>query len=275
MATQATQQRAARGRAAPAAAIDPVTVEVIRGAMETVAYEMATHVSLVGHHADPEPEQRAQRDHPRRARRAGGALGRDPAVHALLDPARALRARVLQGGGAERRRRAGRQRSLPRRRPPAGLQRLRAGGGGRRAGADRLDPVSPRRHRRRHARRLQRRGDRHLGGGRALPRAQALRPRRRAPRPHLHAEGEQPHADLHRRPARAGRRGPARREAPEGDHRALRRPRREGGRRSLDRVRGAPLPRGGGVLAGRQSTRRTPGSTTIRSAIRTSTSTSR
>ncbi len=46
MATQATQQRAVRSRAAPAASIDPVTVEVIRGAMETVAYEMATHVSL-------------------------------------------------------------------------------------------------------------------------------------------------------------------------------------------------------------------------------------
>ena len=46
MATQAAQQRAVRGRAAPAAGIDPVTVEVIRGAMETVAYEMATHVSL-------------------------------------------------------------------------------------------------------------------------------------------------------------------------------------------------------------------------------------
>ena len=46
MATQATQQRASLGRAAPAAPIDPVTVEVIRGAMETVAYEMATHVSL-------------------------------------------------------------------------------------------------------------------------------------------------------------------------------------------------------------------------------------
>src|SRR4026209_1588995 len=29
-----------------ATAVDPVTVEVIRGAMETVAYEMATHVSL-------------------------------------------------------------------------------------------------------------------------------------------------------------------------------------------------------------------------------------
>jgi hypothetical protein len=33
-------------RGAEGAAIDPVTVEVIRGAMETVAYEMATHVSL-------------------------------------------------------------------------------------------------------------------------------------------------------------------------------------------------------------------------------------
>ncbi|MFQ5514717.1 MAG: hydantoinase B/oxoprolinase family protein [Myxococcota bacterium] len=30
----------------PTAAVDPVTAEVIRGAMETVAYEMATHVSL-------------------------------------------------------------------------------------------------------------------------------------------------------------------------------------------------------------------------------------
>src|SRR5262245_4561852 len=31
---------------APTPVVDPVTVEVIRGAMETVAYEMATHVSL-------------------------------------------------------------------------------------------------------------------------------------------------------------------------------------------------------------------------------------
>src|SRR4030095_377974 len=34
----------------PATAVDPVTVEVIRGAMETVAYEMATHVSLTATH---------------------------------------------------------------------------------------------------------------------------------------------------------------------------------------------------------------------------------
>ena len=39
-------------------------------------------------HADPEPEQRAQRDDPRRPRRARGALGRHPAVHAQLDACR-------------------------------------------------------------------------------------------------------------------------------------------------------------------------------------------
>ncbi|HSJ99383.1 MAG TPA: hydantoinase B/oxoprolinase family protein, partial [Myxococcota bacterium] len=34
------------GSAAPEPALDPITAEVIRGALETVAYEMATHVSL-------------------------------------------------------------------------------------------------------------------------------------------------------------------------------------------------------------------------------------
>ena len=48
--------------------------------------------------------------------------------------------------------------------------------------ADRVDPVPPRRHRRRHAGRLQRRRARHLGRGRALPGGEALRPRRRAAR---------------------------------------------------------------------------------------------
>jgi N-methylhydantoinase B len=41
MATQSQSPSAIR-----VADVDPVTVEVIRGAMETVAYEMATHVSL-------------------------------------------------------------------------------------------------------------------------------------------------------------------------------------------------------------------------------------
>ena len=40
----ATQPKPLFPEAVPA--VDPVTVEVIRGAMETVAYEMATHVSL-------------------------------------------------------------------------------------------------------------------------------------------------------------------------------------------------------------------------------------
>ncbi len=157
-------------------------------------------------HTDPQPEQRAQRDDPRRARRARRALGRHPAVHAQLHAAGALRDRVLQGRGAERGRRAGRERSLSRRRTPARLQRVRTRGRRRRARADRVDPVSSRRHRRRYAGRLQRRGDRHLGRGCALPGREALRPRRRAPRHHLPAQGEQPHAHVHRRPARAGRR---------------------------------------------------------------------
>ena len=47
MATQPEQSAAlAASRRAAQSSIDPVTVEVIRGALETVAYEMATHVSL-------------------------------------------------------------------------------------------------------------------------------------------------------------------------------------------------------------------------------------
>ena len=38
--------RTESGAAPRAGALDPIEVEVIRGAMETVAYEMATHVSL-------------------------------------------------------------------------------------------------------------------------------------------------------------------------------------------------------------------------------------
>ena len=45
-----------------AAAVDPVTVEVIRGAMETVAYEMATHVSLTA--CSPCPGERSDPLHP-------------------------------------------------------------------------------------------------------------------------------------------------------------------------------------------------------------------
>src|SRR5689334_15138955 len=44
--TRPLSASASRARRASAASIDPVTAEIIRGAMETVAFEMATHVSL-------------------------------------------------------------------------------------------------------------------------------------------------------------------------------------------------------------------------------------
>jgi N-methylhydantoinase B len=46
MERQVASHAARAGARAEAGAVDPVTVEVLRGAMETVAYEMATHVSL-------------------------------------------------------------------------------------------------------------------------------------------------------------------------------------------------------------------------------------
>ena len=111
----------------PDGAVDPVTVEVIRGAMETVAYEMATHVSLTA--TTPILNQSNERnatilDGARRARRA---LGRHPAVHAVARRCRcASRSSSSRQDGLNDGRRAGRERSLPRRRPPARLQRVRA-----------------------------------------------------------------------------------------------------------------------------------------------------
>ncbi len=46
MATQTVLTRTPAGSPEARPRIDPVSAEVIRGAMETVAYEMATHVSL-------------------------------------------------------------------------------------------------------------------------------------------------------------------------------------------------------------------------------------
>ena len=44
-----------RGRTVADPQVDPVTAEVVRGAMETVCFEMATYVSAHRDHADPEP----------------------------------------------------------------------------------------------------------------------------------------------------------------------------------------------------------------------------
>ena len=233
-------------------AVDPVTAEVIRGAMETVCFEMATYVSLT-------------------------------ATTPILNQSNERNATILDARGALAALSVGIPQFMLTSTLPVrfaleflGEEELHEGdvfvandpyhGGGhlpdynvfapvvdrRRARADRIDPVPPRRHRRRRAGRLQRRRDRHLGRGRALPGREGLRPRRRAPRHHLRAAGEQPHPDLHRRPARADRRRAARRAAARRDHRALRRRRGAGGLPSLDRLRRAALPRGGGGVARRR-----------------------
>ena len=249
-------------------------------AMETVCFEMATYVSRTATTPILNQSQRAQRHHPRRPGPPRRAVGRHPAVHAHVDAAGALRARVPRRRRVPRGRRVRRQRPVPRRRPPPRLQRLRARlrrrPGHRRAphGAHRVDPVPPRRHRRRRARRLQRHRHRHLGRGRALAGRQGHRPRRRAPRRPLRAAGQQPPPRLHRRPARADRRRPARRPtASATSSTATASHTVEAVGRLHDRLRGPPLPRGGRARGPTASTRPTPTSTTTRSATPTSTCT--
>ena len=145
-------------------------------------------------HADPQPVERAQRHHARRVGPARRAVGRHPAVHAHVDAAGALRARVP-------RRRASSARatcSSPTTRTTAAATSptttcsrpcspTSRAAGTPAHGADREHPVPPRRHRRRRARRLQHHRGRHLGRRRALAGREGDRPRGRAPRRALRA----------------------------------------------------------------------------------------
>ena len=76
--------------------VDPVTASVIRSAMETICFEMATYVSRTA--TTPILNQSNERNatildaHGQ----AGRAVGGDPAVHAVLDAAGAVRQRVLR-----------------------------------------------------------------------------------------------------------------------------------------------------------------------------------
>ena len=97
---RALRPRRTPARARPSAAAaraDPVTAEIIRGAMETIAYEMATHVSLTA--TTPILNQSNERnatilDAPRlRWRRSSVGI---PQFMLSLDAAGALRARVLR-----------------------------------------------------------------------------------------------------------------------------------------------------------------------------------
>ena len=82
-----------------------------------------------------------------------------------------------------------------------------------RLAAHRVDPVPPRRHRRRDGRRLQRVRQGHLVGGHALPAAEDHRRGQGTPRRRADHAGQQPARRLRRRPARPGRRRAARRRA--------------------------------------------------------------
>jgi N-methylhydantoinase B/acetone carboxylase, alpha subunit len=74
-------------------AVDPVTAEVIRGAMETVCWEMATYVSRTA--TTPILNQSNERNGSiLDAKGASPRFGGDPAVHAVERAADSLRPRL-------------------------------------------------------------------------------------------------------------------------------------------------------------------------------------
>ena len=117
-------------------------------------------------------------------------------------------------------------------------------------------PRASERHRRRHARRLQRRGDRHLAGGHPHHAVAALRPRRGAPRrPRNDSDQRAPPARLPRRYRGDDRVGACRRAAPLGIGGRIRLAARQCGDRGGARRRRAPDPRGHRPMAGRRLSR--------------------
>ncbi len=283
MSAQVDQVRLAgpRPRLTPEGGVDPISAEVTRNVLETVCFEMAAYVSRTA--TTPILNQSNERNATildGRGRLAALSVGIPQFMLTSTLPVR-FALEFLGARGVPARRRVRGQRPVPRRRPPARLQRLRPGvlaprfGRHGSAGADRVDPMPPRRHRRRRARWLQRHRQRHLGRGRALARAQGDRPRRRAPRRALRPPGQQqPHPRLHRRPRgpRSGR--PSWRSSRLDDLAGAGRCADGRGRRRLDdRLRRAALPRRGAGAGPTVATRPTAGSTTTRSATPTSTST--
>ena len=180
---------ASRGRISEAPTVDQVTAEVVRGAMETICFEMATYVSRTA--TTPILNQSNERNATildAQGRLAALSVGipqfmltstlpvrfaldflgadefREGDVFVANDP--------YHGGG-----------HLPDYNvfaPVFADDPARPGAAAH--GADREHPVPPRRHRRRRARRLQRHRHRHLGRGRPLAGAEGHRPRRRAAR---------------------------------------------------------------------------------------------
>ena len=142
------------------------------------------------------------------------------------------------------------------------------------AAAGRLHSVPPRGHRRGRAGRLQHHGQGRVQRGHALPAAEDHRRRARAPGRHPDHAGQQPARRLHRRPPLPGRRGPARRGPAAGARRPLGRRHRPGRRHPHHRRRPQPVLRGDRAAGPTGPTRPTSTSTATRRATRTCTSTS-
>ncbi len=160
--------------------IDPVTVSVIHGALETIAVEMGFKLMRMAHSSiirESEDFGAAIID------RHGRGLAEFGAVDAVAvrPPARLRARRAAPAGGARRTTAPGRrgdaQRPVRRRQPRPGRRLHRAGLFGRRPGRLHRDHRAPSRHRRAHARQLRhRRRDRRLRRGVAVQSHQGVRP---------------------------------------------------------------------------------------------------
>ena len=189
---------------------DSITASVIRSAMETVCFEMATYVSRTA--TTPILNQSNERNATildQHGRLAALSVGIPQFMLSSTLPVR-LAIEFFEDDLRSGRRDRG-ERPLPRRRPPAGLQRVQPGVRRRRgAGAVRLHPVPPRRHRRRDGRGVQRLRQGHLERGHPLPDPQDHRRRHGAAGRRPDDAGQQPVGRLRRRSPLPGGRGPAR-----------------------------------------------------------------
>ena len=248
-----------RGRISDAPTVDPVTAEVIRGGMETVCFEMAEYVSRTA--TTPILNQSNERNATvldARGRLAALSVGipqfmltstlpvrfaleflgvdefREGDVFVANDP--------YHGGGhlpdynvfapvfADDPRAGGRRMVLI-----ASIQCHHGDTGGGVPGGYNITATDI------------------WGEGVRWPVVKVHRPRRRAARRAVRAAGEQPHPELHRRPARADRLRAARRAAARrASSTATASTTVEESRRLHDRLRGAALPRGGRAVARRR-----------------------
>ena len=160
-------------------AVDPITVSVIQHRLRAIVEEMGEAMLRTVLLADPELEPRFL-DRAVRSRAVGWSR-RPSTCRSTSALCRWRPSRCTSFSRADPpRRRLPAQRSLSRRQPSARSHGVRAGLRRRPAGVLVDQPLAPERHRRRHARRLQRQRDRDLPGGHPHHRRCKLYEQRRA-----------------------------------------------------------------------------------------------